>query len=593
MERIKILIVEDEPVLALDLATKLKKLGYEVIDIVSNGEVAINLVKQNQPDLIFMDIKLKGAMDGIETATQILQVEDIPIVYLTGYADEDTVERAEQTGCYGYMLKPCKEIELYATTKIVLKKHQELTKAKISLVKKSKSLSVFSKQSNYNPITQLPNRVSLQTQFTQALQQWNIDNNRLTSFQSAAIVYLNIDRFNRVNNNLGHKYGNLLLKQIAQRLQTVLSDEVFIANLSADEFALVFFSVDNRQEILLKIDPVTRQFNQPFVLNQREIFLTASMGIAVYPWDGTEIEQLLHKAHQAMSQAKQLGGNQYQFYQGTVTEKDADILALETDLRYALGRKELQLYYQPQISLKTGQIVGAETLVRWHHPYQGIISPRVFIPVAEQIGLINMIGEWVLFKACQQMKIWQSQNLAIERIAVNLSGRQFNQANLGQTLIKILKTTKLDSHCLDLELTESILIANTDLTMRQLNTIKSLGIKISVDDFGTGYSSFSYLQKFPFDILKIDRSFVQDIGNNRKNRAITKALIQMAHQLNLKVIAEGVETETELAFLIRNECDEIQGYFFSPPLPVAEFEQLMLQENYLAKKLPNYADYWR
>ena len=591
MEQIKILIVEDEPILALDLANKLKRLGYEVTDLVSNGEVAINAVKQTHPDLIFMDIKLKGAMDGIETATYILQIKDIPIIYLTGYADEEMVERAGQTGCYGYMLKPCREIELYATIKIVLQKHQELAKVRRSLY--DNFALVASNQSNYNLVTQLPNRLSLQKKFTQALQQDNIDKNQLESFQSAAIVYLNIDRFNRVNNNLGPEYGNLLLQQVAQRLENVLSDEVLIAHLNADEFALVFFSIENRQQILLKLEPVIEQFNHPFVLNQREIFVTTSMGIAVYPWDSTEIKQLLQQAHQAMSQAKQLGGNQYKFYHATVIEKDTDLLTLETDLRYALNRKELQLHYQPQISLQTGQIVGAETLIRWYHPHQGIISPSIFIPLAEQIGLINAIGEWVLCQACQQMKTWQSQKLAVNRIAVNLSGRQFNQANLGQILIKILQTTQLDSRCLELELTESTLIADIELTIRQLNILKALGLKIAVDDFGTGYSSLSYLQKFPFDILKIDRSFVQDLGKNRKNTAITKALIQMAHQLNLKVIAEGVETETELTFLMRNKCDEIQGYFFSPPLPVEEFEQLVIQENYLAKKLPDYADYWK
>ena len=591
MEQIKILIVEDEPILALDLANKLKRLGYEITDLVSNGEVAINVVKQAQPDLIFMDIKLKGAMDGIETATHILQIKDIPIVYLTGYADEEMVERAEQTGCYGYMLKPCREIELYAAIKIVLKKHQELAKVRRSL--HDNFALVASNQSNYNLVTQLPNRLSLQKKFAQTVQQRNIDKNQLESFQSAAIVYLNVDRFNRVNNNLGPDYGNLLLQQISQRLATIQRDEVLLSHLNADEFALVFFSIENRQQILRKLEPVIEQFNHPFVLDRREIFLTTSIGIAVYPWDSNEIEQLLQQAHQGMSQAKQLGGNQYQFYQATVAENNADLLTLETDLRYALNRKELQLHYQPQISLQTGQIVGAETLIRWYHPHQGIISPSIFIPLAEQIGLINEIGEWVLSQACQQMKTWQSRNLTVNRIAVNLSGRQFNQANLGQTLIKILQTTQLNSRCLELELTESTLIADLELTIRQLNILKALGLKIGVDDFGTGYSSFSYLQKFPFDILKIDRSFVQDLGNNRKNTAITKALIQMAHQLNLKVIAEGVETETELIFLIKNKCDEIQGYFFSPPLPVEEFEQLLIQENYLVKKLPDYADHWQ
>lgn len=583
MEQIKILIVEDEPVLALDLASKLRKLDYEIIDIVSTGEVAINLVQQTEPDLIFMDIKLKGAIDGIETATQILQLGDIPIIYLTACADEETVERAEHTGCYGYMIKPCKQIELSANIKIVLKKHQELAQAKISISKSNQFRSVTAQESSYNLITQLPNRLDLQAKFTQISSQYT----KLNDFKTAAIIYLNVDRFYRINNNLGHEYGNLLLQQIAQRLQTLLRDDVLIAHLNADEFALVFLAIENRQQILGQISQVIQQFNQPFWLDRREIFVTSSMGIAVYPWDSTEIEQLLQKAYQAMSQAKQQGGNQYNFYQATVEEEESDVLALETDLRYALDRQELQLHYQPQISLETGKIVGVEALLRWYHPHQGIIYPGTFIPLAEQTGLISAIGEWALAQACQQMKIWQLQDLDLDRIAVNLSARQFNQTNLGKTLIKILKQTQLDSHCLELELTESTLVADLDLTIRQLNTLKSLGVKISVDDFGTGYSSFSYLQNFPFDILKIDRSFIKDIGTNPKNAAITKALIEMAHQLNLKVIAEGVETNTELNFLVNNRCDEVQGYFFSPPLSVPEVEQL-LQEDNMVKKNPDY-----
>ena len=583
MEQIKILIVEDEPVLALDLASKLRKLDYEIIDIVSTGEVAINLVQQTEPDLIFMDIKLKGAIDGIETATQILQIKDIPIIYLTACADEETVERAEHTGSYGYMIKPCKQIELSANIKIVLKKHQELAQAKISISKSNQSRSVAIQESNYNLITQLPKRLDLQAKFRQISSPYT----KLNDFKTAAIIYLNVDRFYRINNNLGHEYGNLLLQQIAQRLQTLLRDDVLIAHVNADEFALVFLAIENRQQILGQISRVIQQFNQPFWLAQREIFVTSSMGIAVYPWDSTEIEQLLQKAYQAMSQAKQQGGNQYNFYQATVEEEESDLLALETDLRYALARQELQLHYQPQISLETGKIVGVEALIRWYHPHQGIIYPGTFIPLAEQTGLISAIGEWALAQACQQMKIWQLQDLDLDRIAVNLSGRQFNQANLGKTLIKILKQTQLDSHCLELELTESTLVADLDLTIRQLNTLKSLGVKISVDDFGTGYSSFSYLQNFPFDILKIDRSFIKDIGTNPKNAAITKALIEMAHQLNLKVVAEGVETNTELNFLVKNRCDEVQGYFFSPPLSVHEVEQL-LQEDNMVKKNPDY-----
>lgn len=314
MKPIKILIVEDEPILALDLATKLKKLGYEIIDIFSAGETAVNLVTQITPDLIFMDIKLKGAIDGIETATQILQIKDIPIVYLTGSADEETVERAESTGCYGYMIKPCKEIELHATIRIVLKKHQEFTKAKIS------QYNTFS-SSSYNLVTQLPNRLFLQEKFTQTLQRQHINqrlsivseqsssntynpslwsrktillgnhknsfnegnqnlpysdlksqDTELNDFQIAAVIYLNVDRFYRINNNLGHDYGNSLLKQIAQRLKTILSDEVLIAHLNADEFALVFFTIENRQQILHLIERVNQQFYQPFCSIEEKFF---------------------------------------------------------------------------------------------------------------------------------------------------------------------------------------------------------------------------------------------------------------------------------------------------------------------------------
>ncbi|MGK7950312.1 MAG: EAL domain-containing protein [Xenococcaceae cyanobacterium] len=588
MTRIKILIVEDEPILALDLANKLRKLECEIIDIVSTGEAAVNLVEKAYPDLIFMDIKLKGAIDGIETARQILQIKDIPIVYLTGYVDEATVERAEATGCYGYMIKPCKEVELYATIKIVLKKHAELAKVKTFLSQESAE-SPAQLSSYYNSLTQLPNLLSLQEEFIKTLQKKIFSRNyhspksalqdsNSNNFKIAAIAYLNVDRFYRINNDLGYKYGNLLLQQIARRLQTSLDEDILIAHLNTDEFVLVFLELEQRKSIISRIEWIRQQFNQPFLLHQREVFLTVSIGIAVYPWNGTEIEKLLQKAYRAMNQAKHKGGNQYQFYQAAV-ETRTDTLALETDLRYALGRKELQLRYQPQISLKTGRIIGVEALIRWHHPHKGIISPSIFIPLAEQTGLINAIGKWVLQQACQQMKTWQVMNLDINRIAVNLSASQFNQANLGKTLIKILKKNQLDSQCLELELTESTLIANLDLTIHQLNNLKSLGIKVSVDDFGTGYSSLSYLQKFPFDILKIDRSFIKDIDRNGKNATITKNLIHLAHQLHLKVIAEGVETQAELNFLIKNKCDEVQGYFLSRPLLVEEFEQLFREQN--------------
>ncbi|HEY9872303.1 MAG TPA: EAL domain-containing protein, partial [Candidatus Obscuribacterales bacterium] len=251
--------------------------------------------------------------------------------------------------------------------------------------------------------------------------------------------------------------------------------------------------------------------------------------------------------------------------------------ALEADLHLALERKQLQVYYQPQISTQTGKIVGAEALLRWHHPERGFISPAIFIPLAEKSDLIVSIGEWVFSTACRQTKAWHTDKIGHLQIAVNLSGRQFDQLNLRQRLEPILTDTGLDPKYLKLELTESILVQNADLALRQLNSLKALGVQIAIDDFGTGYSSLRYLQQFPFDILKIDQCFIRQL-NNAKTIAITIAIIQMAHSLHLKVIAEGVETEAELAFLREHNCDEIQGYLFSRPLPVAEFEKLLASD---------------
>jgi diguanylate cyclase (GGDEF)-like protein len=585
----KILIVEDELLIANNLAKKLEKLGYQIVGIASTGETAIETVRRQQIDLILMDIVLKGNIDGIETATKIQAIINIPIIYLTAYADEDTLERAEQTNSYGYILKPCRERELHATIRIALKKHQELTQVKKSQVcfdyeELNTSSNVLMSNNihqdliSYDPITKLPTSLTLREKFAECLINWGIGEGSDTNSLAIPVVSLNIDRFNRVNNTLGHEGGNELLKITSQRLKNCLNSDIKITHLNADQFVLIFPPVQHQSQVNQTINQLKQEFYRPFFIGGQEVFLTISIGIAFYPWDETKIDQLLRKAHQAMTIAKRLGGNQFRFYLSISAQEDNESLSLETDLRYAIEEEQLQLYYQPQVSLKTGQIVGAETLIRWVHPTKGMISPVKFIPLAEENGLIETIDRWVLLTACQQMKTWQLADFSLQHIAVNLSGRQFNYPNLGDRLIEILTQIDLEPQYLEIELTESTLVADLQQTREQLQTISSLGIKISVDDFGTGYSSLSYLQNFPFDVLKIDRCFVQNIEQNPKNAVITSALIKMAHQLNLKVVAEGVETKAELKFLASQHCDEIQGYFFSPPIPVDKFEQL-IQEN--------------
>ncbi|GAB4239184.1 MAG: hypothetical protein Kow0049_26320 [Stanieria sp.] len=583
MNQTKILIIEDELLIADNLARKLTKLDYTVVAIVSTGEAALEQVQQQPIDLILMDVVLKGNLDGIETASQIQAIINIPIVYLTAYADENTLERAEKTNSYGYVLKPCRERELHATIKIALKKHQELTQAKnfISNLASEKDLI------NYDPITKLPTSLTLREKFAEFLQIWGLEKNSKDTSLIVPVVFLNIDRFNRINSSLGHENGNLILQIASQRLTQYLNSEIgfstkpidyIIAHLNADQFVIIFPPIQHQNQINQTLSQLQQEFSRPFTIQNQEIFLTLSAGIALFPWDATKIDQLLRKAHYSMTIAKQLGGNQSRFYLSISAQEDDDLLCLETELRHAIEEEQLQLYYQPQVSLKTGKIVGAEALIRWFHPTKGMISPAKFIPLAEENGLIEKLDQWVLLTACQQMKTWQLAHFPLQHIAVNLSSRQFNYPNLGNKLIDVLVQVDLEPQYLEIELTENTLVADLQQTVEQLKNINALGIKISVDDFGTGYSSLSYLQNFPFDVLKIDRCFVQNIDKNFKNSVITSALIKMAHQLNLKVVAEGVETEAELKFLANQQCDTIQGYFFSPPVSVAKFEQL-IQEN--------------
>ncbi|MDJ0725308.1 MAG: EAL domain-containing protein [Prochloraceae cyanobacterium] len=557
-----ILIVEDELLIAKNLARKLKKLGYNVNGIVSSGQAAIAKFTETQPDLILMDIAIKGDMDGIETATQIRDIDDVPIIYLTAYADDETLERAAQTGSYGYLLKPFKEKELHATIKIALSKHKEQEKIQKSFVEYSNTDWMY-----YDNLTNLPNQLLLRELFEQQQQKY--------ADTILPVMCLNLDRFGRINEFLGSLNGDLILQIIAQRLTNCVGGNGAIARLNNDEFAIIFNPVSSENAIVNYARHILQELRRPFFLEEREIFITASLGIASYPHQGQEIDRLLFNANKAMKYAKKQGKNQYQIYSQDFELPTSGDLSVEADLYYALEREEFQIYYQPQINLKTGQIIAAEALLRWYNPKRGIVGPNQFIPIIEDNGLINPIGTWVLQQACRQVNAWHRQGLQPIRISVNLSANQLKQQNLYEIISQSLSDSKLDPQYLELELTEQILIDDVNANIERLNKIKELGIKLALDDFGTGYSSFKYLTKFPFDILKIDRCFVQDIDRNPTNDAITKAFIEMAHLLGLRTIAEGIETEAELAVLRKHQCDEIQGYLFSPPLPAIEFEKLL------------------
>jgi diguanylate cyclase (GGDEF)-like protein len=390
-------------------------------------------------------------------------------------------------------------------------------------------------------------------------------------------MLIDLDRFKFVNDSMGHKAGDVLLMTVAARLRGALREADTVARLSGDEFVVI---LTQHQDESLSADIVQRLMDTvaaPVMLGGKEFCVTCSIGVAVYPTDGAPADSLIEHADIAMYRAKKRGRNNYQFYTPAMNEEAMERVRIETALRSALERNEFVLHYQPQVELATGAIVGMEALIRWQHPELGMVAPSRFIGVAEETGLIVPIGLWVLRAACAQNKAWQAAGLGKLRVAVNLSARQFGADNLVQDLRTVLEETGLPPACLDIELTESLFMSDTDQAVELLHSMKALGVNLSIDDFGTGYSSLSYLSRFPIDVLKIDRSFVNGVTRDAGNAAIVSSIIALAHNLKLAVIAEGVETAEQLDYLKRHGCDEMQGYYFSKPLDAADFEKLLLE----------------
>ena len=422
----------------------------------------------------------------------------------------------------------------------------------------------------YDALTHLPNRSLFQDRLHSALQQ--------AERQQAWVVlmFLDLDRFKPINDSLGHAAGDRMLQEMATRLLACVSDDDTVARMGGDEFTLLLQPSPTRQIALNRAVNVAEQILNslvtPFVLEGREFFVTASIGIALSPQDGNELSQLMKNADTAMYHAKERGKNNFQFYQADMNATALERLELESDLRHALEQQEFTLYYQPQFSGDGKRLTGAEALLRWRHPRRGLVPPVEFIPVLEELGLVVEVGDWVLTEACRQLKAWHLAKVRVPKVSVNISARQFADGQLGNRIASILKETGLPPACLELELTESILMREVDQAMQILAGLKRLGLSIAIDDFGTGYSSLNYLKQFPIDILKIDRTFVDGLPSGEQDAQIARAIIAMAHSLNLAVIAEGVETHEQLEFLREHGCDEVQGYLFGRPMPASRFE---------------------
>lgn len=424
---------------------------------------------------------------------------------------------------------------------------------------------------HYDNLTSLPNRTLFRERLQDALQFAKRCDHLV------AVLVVALDRFKVINDTLGHAAGDTVLIQVAKRLATQIRQSDTIARLGGDEFAVILPITENSLDAASVALKLIESLNVPLHLDGQEIFVSVSIGIALQGPEVKDPDILLRNADRAMYRAKELGRNNYQFFRPELDKTVGGQLRLETELRRALQHGQFLLFYQPKVSCKSGKIVGAEALLRWQHPERGLVSPQEFVPALEETGLILQVGNWSLWTACMQAQAWHAAGLAELSVAVNLSARQLYAPGLEDAVRKALSESGLDPCYLELEITESMLMQNVHQAIATLTRLKSMGIGLSIDDFGTGYSSLSYLKRFPLDSLKVDRSFVQDITVDANDASITRAVIAMAHRLQLNVVAEGVETRGQLAMLIRNKCDVIQGYFFSKPVPANELAQMVRQ----------------
>lgn len=427
-------------------------------------------------------------------------------------------------------------------------------------------------QASHDLLTGLPNRLLFNDRLSLALAK--IHQRR----EMLAVIFLDLDSFKNINDTLGHAVGDRLLQNVSQRLKNCLGENDTVARWGGDEFTILLSSIESAADAAKVAQQILDELDTPFNFIEQEFYVKASIGIALAPYDGEDAETLLKNADAAMYRAKHQGRNNYQMYTPAIGNKALERLVLENNLYKALQREEFLLHYQPQIDLNTGEIIGMEALIRWQSGEKGLIPPNHFIPLAEETGLICPIGEWVLRTACVQNRAWQKQGLPPIRVAVNLSGRQFQQQNLVKTIAKVLEDTGLNPEYLEIEITESIAVQDVDFTISVLQSLQRMGIHISIDDFGTGYSSLWSLKRFPLNTLKIDRSFVRDLMRDSKDAAIITAVIALGHGLDLKVIAEGVETPEQLSFLRSVNCDSVQGYLFSPPVSALEATQLYVSK---------------
>lgn len=562
-QKSRVLIIDDEEQIRNLLIDVLGN-SYQCSDA-GSAEEALAALAKTTFDLVISDIDM-GGMSGLELVPRVHSLSpDTVVVMVSGNQDIEFAIKALRVGAFDYITKPIDLRHVEASVERALN-HANLLKEKRRYKEQIENLlqqrtAEVDWLAYYDTVTQLPNRALFEDRVEHAVALAK------ATGQALGILFISIDQFKKVNDSLGHGPGDILLREFAERLKSCINKSDTVARFGNDEFALLRTQIDGTKDMIETIGSLKQVLKFSFDLPGHELFATASVGVSLFPVDGEDCQTLLKNAGAALYKAKRSGGANYQFFTVDMHELAVNRLALESNLRRAIQNEEFLLHYQPRVSVDSLAITGVEALVRWQHPQLGLVSPAEFIPLAEDTGLIVPIGEWVLREACLQGRRWIEQGFAPIPMAVNISARQFHDRDLSQTVIRILEETGLSPKYLELELTESSIMQNAEFAASMLNSLKSMGINISIDDFGTGFSSLASLKRLPIDALKIDQSFVREANSDPDDAALVMAIITLGHNLRLKVIAEGVETEDQLKFLQLLRCDEIQGYFYSKPLP--------------------------